>query len=166
MNRIFQTRSNGAVAWWVLFCAHCTCAGWVLSACHQLNATGYAVALLMGLGAVLMARRPLLPQRGPAVNWRKTRRRFARLFPLAFLSLALLAILGGAFYPPSNADGLTQRIPRVLNWLAEQRWHWIEKAPGSFNTRACGFEWLMAPMLALLKTDRFVFVLNAISYLL
>ena len=161
-----RSRSIGVNGFWVLFCAFCTCSGWMLSACHQLNAAGYAVAFLLAGSAILLARRHLWPERPSGANWRKARRRFRRFFPLAFLSLALLAILGGALYPPSNADALTQRIPRTLNWLAEQRWHWIQNAPGSFNNRACGFEWLMAPMLALLKTDRFVFVLNGVSYLL
>src|SRR5437867_209228 len=160
-----QPKAPASLASWIVFCAVCNCAGWALSACHQLNAAGYAVVLVLGLGALWLARPPLLIATPPRVLWRKQCRRFRRLFPLAFFSLSLVAILGGALYPPSNADGLTHRIPRTLNWLAEQRWHWIEKSPPSFNTRSCGFEWVMAPMLALLKTDRFVFLLNAISYL-
>jgi len=38
--------------------------------------------------------------------------------------------------------------------------------PATFNTRACGFEWLLAPMLALLRTDRWIFIYNAVSFLL
>ena len=37
-----------AILIWVWFCAYLNCAGWTLSALHQLNATGYAVALLLG----------------------------------------------------------------------------------------------------------------------
>ena len=37
-----------AVLIWVWFCAYLNCAGWTLSALHQLNAAGYAVALLLG----------------------------------------------------------------------------------------------------------------------
>ena len=32
---------------WVWFCAYLNCAGWTLSALHQLNADGYAVALAL-----------------------------------------------------------------------------------------------------------------------
>ena len=32
------------VALWIVFCAFCSCTGWILSALHQLNAAGYALA--------------------------------------------------------------------------------------------------------------------------
>ena len=154
------------VAWWILFGAFCNCAGWLLSALHWLNATGYVLAFVFGLGAVVAFRRRLLPAGLPRLNLPRLRRRFGRLFPLAFLTLAFLALLGGVLYPPANVDALVQRIPRVLNWLAEGRWHWIPNATGSFNSHANGFEWLMAPMIALLRTDRWLFLYNAVSYLL
>jgi len=34
------------------------------------------------------------------------------------------------------------------------------------NTRATGFEWLMAPQLSVVKTDRLIFLVNWLSYLL
>jgi hypothetical protein len=100
------------------------------------------------------------------LSFKKLRLRFSRFFPAAFALLAAMAILGGFLHRPSNPDGLTQRIPHLLNWLAEGRWHWIENAPSSFNSHAVGFEWLMSPMLALLKTDRWIFLYNGISFLL
>ena len=42
-----------AVVLWIVFCAFCTCTGWVLSALHQLNAQGYAVAFLLGIMLLL-----------------------------------------------------------------------------------------------------------------
>ncbi len=33
---------------------------------------------------------------------------------------------GGLIHAPANYDGLAYRIPRVLHWLAEGRWHLIE----------------------------------------
>ena len=38
-----------AAVLWILFCAFCNCAGWLLSAIHQLNALGY---LIIGIFAV------------------------------------------------------------------------------------------------------------------
>ena len=98
-------------------------------------------------------------------NLRKQRRRFRRTFPLAFLILALLAILGGALHPPSNYDALAYRVPRVLHWLAEGQWHWIYTDFQRVNTRACGIEWLSAPLIAFTKTDRLLFLINAVLVL-
>lgn len=149
---------------WVLFCAACSCAGWGLSALGWLNATGYLTVVFAAVVAAAFAfYGHLFPRR---LAGGKLRKRFSRLFPLAFLALFAAATLGGLLHPPSNPDGLTHRIPRLLNWLAAERWHWIENAPPAFNTRATGFEWLMAPQLALLGTDRFVFLLNVASYAL
>src|SRR6266581_2346735 len=39
--------------WWVVICAFCSCAGWGLSAVHQLNARGYAVALGIGMAGLM-----------------------------------------------------------------------------------------------------------------
>ncbi len=77
-----------------------------------------------------------------------------------------MAFLGGALYEPSNYDGLSYRIPRVLNWLADGQWHWIHTAYPRVNTRACGIEWVSAPVLALFKTDRPLFLINVLSFLL
>jgi hypothetical protein len=97
---------------------------------------------------------------------RKQRRRFARALPLAFLVLASLAILGGAIHAPSNYDALAYRIPRVLHWLAEGRWHWIHTDFHRVNTRACGMEWLSAPLIAFTRTDGWLFLINAVSFFL
>jgi hypothetical protein len=67
---------------------------------------------------------------------------------------------------PNNHDALAYRIPRVLNWLAEGHWYWIPNFRGWQNTRACSFEWSIAPILALAKSDRYLFLLNSASYLL
>jgi len=154
------------IGWWLLFCALCNCLGWGLSALHQLNVRGYIAAFGFVAAAALCFRRQLFPLGLPRVRLQKLRRRFRRPFPLAFLFLAVMAIAGGLLYPPGNPDGLTYRAPRVLHWLAEQRWHWIPQAQASFNAHACGFEWLTVPMFSLLKTDRWVFVYNGILYLL
>jgi hypothetical protein len=154
------------VAAWVVFSAFCSCAGWVLSALHQLNAAGYAVTFLLGLAGVWMLRRRLFSAGFGGWNLSKQRRRHRRTFPLAFLILASMAILGGAIHPPSNYDALAYRVPRVLHWLAEGQWHWIYTDFQRVNTRACGIEWLSAPLIAFARTDRLLFLINASSFLL
>lgn len=146
---------------YVLYGVACTSAGWGLSLLDLLNPRGFALfSALIAAGAVWMAR----TRKGSSMarwNWR-----LRHLFPAAFAALALLALLGGVLHPPSNPDGLTHRVPRLLNWLAEEQWHWIENAPENFNTRATGFEWMMAPIVSITRTDRWVFLLNAWSFLL
>jgi hypothetical protein len=127
---------------------------------------GYAVIFLLGLAVVWMLRARVWPGKVHGWNLRKQRRRFGRTFPLAFLILASLAILGGAVHPSSNYDALAYRIPRVLHWLAERRWHWIYTDFQRVNTRACGIEWLSAPLIAFTRTDRLLFLINAASFLL
>ena len=159
-------RTPAAVAWWIALCAFCSCAGWILSAIHQLNAGGWGVTFLVGLAAVWMMRGKLFPGGFRGVNLSKGRRRFRRAFPFAFLVLASLAILGGVMHPPSNYDALAYRVPRLLHWLAEGRWHWIHTDFNQVNTRACGIEWLSAPLILLLRTERWLFLINAVSFCL
>lgn len=154
------------VALWIVFCAYCNCIGWILSALHELNAGGYAAALGLGFVALMVWKVKTGSVFFRAGDISKLRRRFRRPFPMAFLILAGLAILGGVLYAPTNYDGLAYREARVLHWLAEGRWHWIHTDFKRVNVRGCGIEWLSAPVMALLKTDRPLFLLNAISFLL
>lgn len=154
------------VVLWVWFCAYLNCAGWALSAIHELNARGYAVALLIWFIALCVWRKRTSAQMLPHVRWQKFRHRFRRPFPLAFLVLAALAFLGGVLYPPTNYDALAYRIPRVLHWLAAGQWHWIHTIFDRLNDRSCGIEWVSAPSIALLKSDRPLFLINMVSFLL
>jgi hypothetical protein len=97
---------------------------------------------------------------------KKVRGRFRRWLPAGFVALAFLVFLGGALYPPTNHTALTYRTPRVLHWLAEGHWHWIHTSNYRLNDRCCGFEWLTAPVLLFLKSDRSLFLLNFIPFLL
>lgn len=155
-----------AVTLWIWFCAYLNCVGWTLSCLRQLNAGGYAVALALGLASVVVWRRKIGVPLRPRSLWPKWRRRFRRGFPLAFLVLALLALLGGALHAPANYDALAYRTPRVLHWLAAGHWHWIHTVFERLNTRTAGFEWLTAPLFLFSGTDRLVFLLNGISFLL
>ena len=86
--------------------------------------------------------------------------------PCCFAALAALALLGGLLYPPTTHTAFTYRIPRVLHWLAEGRWHWIHTISPRLNDRACGLEWLSAPLLLFTKSDRTLFLLNFVPFLL
>jgi hypothetical protein len=151
---------------WIWFCAYLNCAGWALSAIHELNAAGYAVALLIWFSALCVWRKRTSAQILPRGRWRKFRRRFRRPFPLAFLVVAALAFVGGALHPPTNYDALAYRLPRVLHWLAAGQWHWIQTIFDRLNGRACGSEWVSAPFIALMNTDRWLFLINIFSFLL
>jgi len=151
---------------WVWFCAYLNCAGWALSAIHELNAPGYVFALLVWFIGVCVWRKKTSPQFLPNGRGQKYRRRFRRLFPLAFLMLAAIAFVGGALHPPANYDALAYRIPRVLHWLTVGHWHWIYTVFDRLNDRSCGIEWVSAPLIALLKTDRPLFLINIVSFLL
>ncbi|HSY74445.1 MAG TPA: hypothetical protein VK810_03160, partial [Dongiaceae bacterium] len=154
-----------AVLIWIWFCAYLNCAGWALSAIHQLNACGYVVALALWFGALFVWRKKTSKQIFPQFHCRKFRRRFRRPFPLAFLILAAMAFLGGAIYAPNNYDGLTYRVPRILHWLAADQWNWIHTIFPRVNQRACGIEWISAPLIALTKSDRLLFLINIVSFL-
>lgn len=155
---------------WIWLCAWLNCTGWFLSAIHQLNPIGYALSLAVGFGAFLVwkmssAGGQITPA-PPSHLSHKLFRRFRRPAPFAFLVLAALAFLGGAIHAPNNYDGLAYRVTRVLHWLAAGQWHWIHTIFPRVNNRACGIEWLSAPLISLFKTDRLLFLINIISFLL
>lgn len=161
--------SVAAVKVWIWLSVFATSAGWILSACGYLRPLGYlalagvAVALWFGMRRSVAFEQPLSHQ---SWNWRKLRKRFTRPFPLLFAALAILVLLGGLLYAPSNHTGLSYRIPRALHWLAVGQWHWIDAPNFRMNNRACGIEWFSAPLLLFLKSDRALFLLNFIPFLL
>jgi len=151
---------------WIVVSAFFSCSGWLLSAIGQLNTVGYGLVLAVGIALWLGFGRRVCG----GVQWKltagKLRRRYAHAFPALFLLFACLAVLGGILYAPNNYDALTYRFPRILNWLAEHRWHWIATRDGRMNFSATGFEWLMTPLFALTGSDRFLFLINSVSYAL
>jgi len=151
---------------WIWFCAYLNAVGWILSAAHQLNKTGYAIAFGMGLAIWLVWRWQTGATWLPEIHLPRLKRRFRRPFPLFFLILAALALLGGALHGACNYDTLAYRTPRVLHWLDAQQWVWIHTDFQRLNTRTAGFEWLTAPQFLFLKTDRLVFLPNVIAFLL
>ncbi len=154
---------------WLWLCAYLNCAGWFLSAIHELNAAAYGVVLAIGITALFLFKKNLFPPDSSHLlqnfSFKKNSRRFKKPFPFAYLILSVMILIGGVLYAPNNHDGLAYRLPRVLHWLAAGQWHWIHTDFPRINNRACGIEWLSAPLLALFKTDRLRFLINCVSFL-
>ena len=174
---------------WLWISAFASLAGWGLSAAGQLNRPGYAVAF--GAAAIIffLLRRKKhstfniqhrTSSKGARIGnvgrWmlnvecstflKKFLRRFRRPLPFCFGALAVLIFFGGAIYPPGNYTGLTYRVARVLQWLDHGGWFWIHTVNYRMNDRACGIEWIYAPLLLFTKSDRGLFLVNFLPFLL
>lgn len=161
---LFQGWLLSLTAAWILFGSTLVIAGYVLSWVGIFNRTGYAIALCVSFAA---ASWPILVAWRARSIHRKIRiTRYKRVFPILYLTCLSLAIVGGALYAPSNYDALCYRIPRMLYWLQEGSYHWIEGFCSRMNFSSLGFEWLMLPGLAIFKTLRIAFLINAFSYVL
>ncbi len=150
-------RAPFGITLWLLVSALMSIGGWILSALHQLNTRGYAVYLLLAAGMLIWweAGRGFADLKTPRLG--RLVRRFKRPLPFGFLLLAILALTGGLLYPPSNYDALAYRVPRVLHWLAAGQWHWVHTEFHRLNDRACGAEWLTAPLIAFTGSIRWIF---------
>lgn len=153
---------------WILLSTLLVSAGWILSALHQLNRIGYGVFFaLAGITAVFWQRKiKWRPPKNPAQLNQKFRRRFKRPAPMFFFLLVLLALLSGSLQPDLDYDANAYRLPRVFHWLWFEQWHWIRTFDARMNISGCGFEWLSAPLILFTHTDRLLFFINWISYLL
>jgi hypothetical protein len=159
---------------WIIWTAACTVLGWLLSAVGQLNASGYVAAAALGIGVYWWHWRqsayatPRGARTNPVrlVHLVHLVNRFGRPLPLVYLVFVVLALVGGALYPPNNYDALTYRLPRMLNWWAAGHWYWISTPNDRMNYSATGSEWLMLPLLILTLTDRFLYLVNIVAYLL
>ena len=171
---------------WLWISAFASLAGWGLSAAGQLNRPGYALAFTVFAVFIFIFRRGLTgkstvhgPQSAvPGVQrpvrlwtldrglWSKILRRFRRPLPFCFAALAVLIFVGGALYAPGNYTGLAYRAGRVLQWLAQGHWFWIHTADFRMNDRACGIEWLSAPVLLFTQSTRGLFLINFLPFLL
>ena len=175
---------------WIWLSAFASLAGWALSAAGQLNRAGYSAFFAAVVVIIFLWRRkakqPTFNIQQPTSKgiapsdfigcsmldvecWlfpKKLFRRCRRLLPFCFAALAGLIFLGGALYPPTNYTGVTYHVPRVLQWLAHEQWCWIHTADGRKNFSGCAFEWVIAPLLLFTKSDRALFLINFISFLL
>ena len=150
--------------WFIVLSAWLTAGGWVLSAVGQLNSTGYLVWLgsfaIVGLAAV----RTGLLHASPLIHHREFR--WPRRWPMRLFACLLLATLAGAISQRiAHFDALSYRIPRILQYLAENRWHWIRTTEFRMNAVAPGIEWLWSPIIALGGPERLINVLGSCYYL-
>ena len=74
--------------------------------------------------------------------------------------------MAAVIHVPWSFDAVTYRLPRCLYWLAEGRWYWIGTIDGRLDYSSCGLEWQMIPLILLTKTDRFLFLLSYLPFLL
>ncbi|MEP6668558.1 MAG: hypothetical protein ABJF10_05360 [Chthoniobacter sp.] len=147
--------------------AFVTLCGWTLAATGHLDARGYATGffcggvLLLLWGRQMARRRAIKPRRFTLVA-----RRWWRPLPLAFALLFFLICAGATLHPPNNYDALTYRVPQIMHWIAEGRWHWIPTNSDLLNISPPGYGWLMAPTVVFFKTDRFFALPNVIAFAL
>jgi hypothetical protein len=156
------------VKFWILLSTLLVVSGWVLSALHELNAAGYGVMFALGAGALIFWRQKTQwrPRKTPVQLFQKFKRRFKRPAPLIFFLLGVMSFVSGCLYPPFNSDTLSYRIPRVLHWLGQGQWHWIHTMDMRMNVAACDYEWMMAPLILFTHSDRLLFLINWIPYLM
>jgi hypothetical protein len=153
---------------WILLSTLLVSAGWILSALHQLNRLGYGIIFaLTAIGLAYgrkkngwLAGNKLMPA------GHKLWQRFKRPAPQLFLALAFLTALAGFLYVSTDINSNTYRTPRMLHWLGREQWHWIHTADSRMNIASCGFEWLATPLMLFTRTDRFIFLINVVSYLM
>lgn len=157
---------------WILLSALCCAGGWVLSYFHALDRAGYSILFAVGIAAgLLLWRSDRSPNQQPSRPWKKILRRFRKPAPFFFLLLAVFSLVGGLFYIPhlhitTSADTDGYKVPRVLQWLGHNGWFWIKAFDDRLNVPGTGFEWLSAPIILFTRTDRWIFLINIVSYLL
>jgi hypothetical protein len=149
-----------ALKCWIALCTIMVAEGWLLSAIGQLDGLAYVIVT----GFALLVTVVLF--RSTRFRWHLNLRRFRRPLPLGFALLSLVASLGGIINAPNNYDTLSYRMPRLLAWLGAGHWTWISTTNQRMNYSAANFEWLSAPLLLISASDRLLFLLNLVPYLL
>src|ERR1700728_437347 len=95
---------------WILGSAACVAAGWILSALHQANLTGYAVFFFIFTAALAVEFKSGVLRgaagcaRAGAKSARWIPHRIRRPLPLLFFLTAAAAAIGGAIHAPNNYD--------------------------------------------------------------
>ena len=158
-----------AVQFWIIVSTLASVAGWTLSALGMLNKTGYAIfAAVVAVIAFAFRKSTLFSPLAPPQTVKKLRNRFRKFLPAGFAMLAVLAFLGGCLYNAYEPYGtqLPAAARCCCNGFQHGRWFWIHTPNYRMNDRACGIEWLSAPLLLFLKSDRALFLLNFIPFIL
>jgi len=154
---------------WIIWAAWCQWCGWGLSAAHQLDGWGYLAALPVLLGAGwwwLKATAAAGKKSSPCPRAAKWPRRFLRPLPMIYLGIAALSLVAALLYPPWSFDAISYRLPRLFYWWAAHHWYWIGTIDHRLDFSSCGFEWQMLPVIILTRTDRLIFLLSWIPFLL
>jgi hypothetical protein len=151
------------LALWILFSAWSSLSGWCLSAFGYLNPAGINFSYSIFLACLILCRAHLQVEAGRP-GWKILRSRL--LAPKIWLLLTAFALAGGILYSPNNYDYLSYRFPRLLYWSWDHAWGRIPTIDERMNYSGTGFEWLMAPLFIVFKTDRLFFLINFLSYLL
>jgi len=153
---------------WLLWGAWCQWCGWGLSAGHWLDGWGYLAALPVLLVAgwcwlKFTASSGTKPFCTPAVKWR---RRFSRPLPLLYLAIVVLSLVAALGSQPWSYDATSYRLPRLLYWWSAHHWFWIGTLDHRLDFSSCGFEWQMLPVILLTRSDRLIFLLSFLPFLL
>ncbi|MDB6017752.1 MAG: hypothetical protein JWR19_2241 [Pedosphaera sp.] len=142
--------------------------GWLLSAFGQLNFRGY---LLAGIPAVVVVTILSWRKRGVGPCRFALGRRLARwwqcrrLLPLIYVLTVALIIISSLLHEPNNFDSLSYRMPKVLYWLDQHRWHWIDAPYEPINYSLPNYEWLTVPLYLITGGFHSAVVINWISFL-
>ena len=152
---------------WIWISVFASLAGWTLSALGQLNYFCYAFFFAAFAVFIYLSRKDFgfVPS-NKFLRGKKLLRCLKRPLPFCFAALSVLIFLGGVIYAPVNYAALTYRVPRALQWLAHGHWFWIHTTNYRMNDRACGIEWLSAPILLFTNSTRLLFLLNFLPFLL
>ena len=156
-----------ALELWIILCAVTTAAGWLFSALGILGKTAYLLVFVLFALIVYTAfrKRGLDGGRGFQDLRKILRRCRSKLPPFLFLCLAVLSFIGAFAYQPIHSDSLSYRIPRILHWLAEGRWHWIHTPDDRMNVVAASTEWVWAPVMVFANDQRLLCLIGLISFL-
>ena len=136
--------------------------GWVLSFFRILTPISYGLVLAILTGTSFL----FLKDHPWSIFFRRTLKRLRRPLPAIFAGSGCLVLVGALLYSPSNYDALSYRIPRIMHWLHEEGWSWISTASQRQNYSGTGQEWLLAPLIALTRTDLLLFMPNWLAYCL
>lgn len=161
-------RASNIFKGYVFWAAASVAAGWGLSRFQLLTTVGYAMTLplaVLGLAWLFRDKNPktFLRHRSwlPILS-----RRFRHPLPLVFLGIAGLELIGGLLYAPANYDAVTYRLPRLLHWWSAGHWFWIPTLNDRMNFSGTTWEWIGLPFLVFTHSDRGLFLINALGFLL
>src|SRR5436190_17640792 len=126
------------VSAWVFLSAILSLAGWVFSYFGVLSTVSYAwMTAGIAISSAFYLRRFPVERATWKRRMRKLWRRFRSGLPRFYAVLAFLALLGALIHAPNNHDALSYRVPRMLHWLADGRWNWLDVTDSRMNSRTC-----------------------------